>query len=49
MGRIVINTAGAARRPAQRGRLALIVLGCAIAYAIGYVSYVVVTHTTGGK
>ena len=36
MGRIVLNRSGAARRPAPRGRLVLVVLGAIAFYLIGY-------------
>jgi hypothetical protein len=44
--RVIVNEAGAARRPSHRARTLWLVVGCTVAYVIGYV---VIKHTLGGK
>lgn len=46
MGRIVLTGDGAARRPAHRGRVLVLVVGCALAYVVGYV---LVVRMWGGR
>lgn len=46
MGRIILTADGAARRPAHRGRALWLVVGCALAYVVGYV---IVAKMLGGK
>lgn len=46
MGRVVMNDAGAARRPGGRVWMVWTVLGCTLAYVIGYA---IVKRFMGGQ